>query len=242
MPLLGVVILVIIVLLALLAAALAAGLVWAVVWLVKNRHLSRVSPKSYYARVAAVLVLLAVAVFLGVREVLPPPPAPAGMSSIRMGSSRLAPYRSMYAVPRAKYGFTPLPKNADVDIELPSSANAKVDGYDALLHIYPGAGKTKVVERTISFKRVGGKYQWIGEQEMWTGPHQYTLPDGSTTNENISITYETQPGEGAGLVNTLQIMYDGDDARLSGKDNLTLKDVQPILKKWGAYQQGAYEE
>lgn len=140
----------------------------------------------------------------------------------------------MYAVKRAGYGFTPLPRHTDTKIEKLTGVAARAAGYDVLLHIYPADKDPFSIERTVSFSLVNKKYQWIGEQETWTGPHHYTLPNGSSTREEISISYATQPGFGVGKINALQILYDGNDPGLSGKDNLTLKEIKPVLKSWGA--------
>ncbi len=209
----------------------------------KSRQMSDNPLKSYYFRLFAALALAGViAVILA--SARPPAPLPVGTGdgTVDVASSALMPFQAMYAIRRSKYGFTPLPKHGRVKIETLTGADAAAAGYDALLHISPGLDKTKAVERTVSFQHIGGKYQWTGEQEMWTGPRPYQLPDDSTTNEDIGISYATRPGSGAGLINTLQIMYAGNDPRLSGKENLTLKDVKPVLKEWGAYQQGAYED
>ena len=181
------------------------------------------------------LALLTVAVMAAVwQSHTPKPPLRNYPGYEDIGSPDLAPLHAMYAVPRAKYGFTPLPQHTTVEIERQSGKSAKAAGYDVLLHIYPAANDQFLIERTVSFQFVRNRYQWTGEQETWTGPRQYTLPDGSTTHETISISYAAQPGFGAGVINTLQIEYAGDDPRLSGRQNLGLKDIQPVLKQWGA--------
>ena len=81
-----------------------------------------------------------------------------------IGSPDLAPFHAMYAVPRAKYGFTPLPRHTAVEIERQNGKSAKVAGYDVLLHIYPVANDHFSIERTLSFQRVRNRYQWTGEQ------------------------------------------------------------------------------
>jgi len=228
MPSSGFFLLVVIVGRVLLVVALGAGLIWAVVGLLKNRHEDSRNLRLFYVRLSSVLALLIAVVLLVSRGNRPPAPS-SGLANnyVEMSSPALTPYKAMYPVPRAKYGFTPLPKLANVIIEKLTGSDATSAGYDVMLHIYSST------ERTVSFKFVNNKYQWIGEQEVWTGPHQYQLPNGGSTHEDISITYEAQPGFGIGPVNTLQIMYDGKDPRLSGKRSLSLKDVRPILKEWG---------
>ena len=149
-------------------------------------------------------------------------------------SPELRPFQAMYAAPRTLYGFTAYPKHASVMVETPTGADAKTAGYDAMLHIYLGERIHSGTEWDVLFKRVNGQYRWIGEQETWTGPHGHMTPDGELVTESISISYNTQPGDGLGEVNTLQASYTGPETKLAEKDNLTLKDVQPILKQWGA--------
>jgi len=93
-----------------------------------------------------------------------------------------------------------------------------------MLHIY---GETS---RTIAFRKVGPDYKWIGEQEIYTGPRSYTSVDG-TVKEQIAITYETQHVSGVPL-NKVSVQYLGDDPRLANRFDLTLTDVQPILREW----------
>ena len=81
---------------------------------------------------------------------------------------------------RLPYGFTPLPKAARVRWEWSSGGR-----YDAMLHIY---SKTS---RTIAFRKINGGYRWIGEQETFQGPKQYTTVDG-TFNECVMLTYEIE--------------------------------------------------
>ncbi len=243
MPMLGVTILVYIVGFVLLAVILMAGLIWMFSLLLgRSKILDRTSsnkPQKVYSLglLVSVAILALVVVWAAYRSSSPAAqgratPGYAGYMDI--GSPALRPFQAMYAVKRAKYGFTPLPTHTDTKIEKLTGVAARTAGYDVLLHIYPTDNDPFTIERTVSFKLVNNKYQWIGEQETWIGPGQYTLPDGSSTHEQISISYATQPGLGAGITNTLQIMYEGNDPRLSGKDNLTLKDIQPVLKSWGA--------
>jgi hypothetical protein len=149
-----------------------------------------------------------------------------------INSPKVAPFLDpIRSVDTAKLGFSPLPAKARVMIELHSGAEARMDGYDAMLHIYYSN-----VDMDISFQKIGDKYQWIGEQETWTGPHYYKLPDGSYTHENISVNYGTYNGFNARKPNTLTEDYLGDDPRLHDKAaslSLTLKDIKPVLREWG---------
>jgi len=124
---------------------------------------------------------------------------------------------------RARYGFTPIPKDpTSTTVFLESKPR---DGYDAMLHI-----STKTY-RTIAFRRTPAGYEWIGEQEIFQGPKRYKTADG-TFNEAISLTYETVQMSGYPL-NQLNIMYYGEDPRLAKKGHLKLARVQPILREWG---------
>ena len=121
---------------------------------------------------------------------------------------------------RTAYGFTPIPQNADVRWESRSRSN-----YDAMLHI---TGKTS---RTIAFVKAGSGWRWAGDQEVLEGPKMFKTVDG-TFKEHITLTYETENISGA-KKNQLNIDYSGEDPRLANKRNLTLSDVEPILKEWG---------
>src|SRR6185295_13550394 len=85
---------------------------------------------------------------------------------------------------RVAYGFTDLPKVAEVRFE-----SSPRDGYDAMLHI---DGRTS---RTISFRTKQGIYVWTGEQEILKGPRWYETVDG-TFNETIILTYEVEETNG----------------------------------------------
>jgi hypothetical protein len=99
--------------------------------------------------------------------------------------------------------------------------------YDAMLHIY---GRTS---RTIAFRKSAEGFRWIGEQEIYTGPHTYDSVDGKY-REQISITSKTeavaaqeQPSK------QLSIRYHGEDSRLRKLKNLRWEDIKPILNEWG---------
>jgi hypothetical protein len=133
---------------------------------------------------------------------------------------RIAPlWTAARAFDRTKYGFSPLPHTGSVGWEHRSRSN-----YDAMLHI---GGKT---ERTISFQKLPNGYRWIGDQEDFKGPNVYRTPDGDQ-REEIVLNYDVVPISGFPL-NTLAILYLGDDPRYEGK-TLALQDVRPILKQWG---------
>jgi len=84
--------------------------------------------------------------------------------------------------------------------------------------------------KTIAFRKGGSRYFWIGEQESFQGPKEYKTVDG-TFREQIVFTFEKEPVSGF-LLNRLNISYNGEDARLVGRSNLSLDDVKPILREW----------
>ena len=126
------------------------------------------------------------------------------------------------ATDRASLGFTPISPDAKVRWERRPRRD-----YDAMLHIY---GRTS---RTIAFRRTAEGFRWIGEQEIYTGPHTYDSVDGKY-REQISVTYETEPVATHGLpLGELRIMYRGEDPRLRKQKGLTWTDIKPILNEWG---------
>jgi len=132
------------------------------------------------------------------------------------------PYLSaLEKVDRASLGFTPISANARIEIEYAGGAR----GYDVMLHVYAETS------RTIAFRKTAaGSYEWIGEQEIFTGPRRYETVDG-VFNEQIVINYDKVPISGA-PVNQVYIIYHGDDPRFAGKFFLTLQEVRPILEEW----------
>ena len=94
-----------------------------------------------------------------------------------------------------------------------------------MLHI------TTKTYRTIAFRQTRNGYQWIGEQEVFQGPKRYKTVDG-TFNEALSLTYEIARVSGYPL-NRLNIAYYGEDKRLANNNQLTLKEIKPILREWG---------
>lgn len=121
---------------------------------------------------------------------------------------------------RETLGFSPISEQARVMLE--KGGNAP---YDAMLHIYAETS------RTVAFrKNPDGSYKWIAEQELIYGPKNFTTVDG-TFQEHLVIEYQIEPVNGI-PINQLHIDYNGDDPRLAGRKNLTLSDIQPILKEW----------
>lgn len=127
--------------------------------------------------------------------------------------------RATEAASQFRFGFTSVATNADIRLEKSSGA------YDRMLHVY---GPTS---RTIAFRRQADGFVWIGEQEVYKGPKQYTTVDG-TLFEQLCLTYELQRVAHYKL-NQLNISYSGEDARLAQEEDLSLQTILPILKEWG---------
>ena len=126
------------------------------------------------------------------------------------------------AVDRASLGFTPIPADADVRWERRPRRD-----YDQMLHIY---GRTS---RTIAFRKTDSGFRWIGEQEIYTGPHTYDSPDGKY-REQVTVTYEIESVATHGYpLKQLRITYRGEDPRLREHGMLTWGQARPILREWG---------
>lgn len=138
--------------------------------------------------------------------------------SVSREDERLKPlWAAIARVDREPLGFTAIAPDAKIFLE------GKLPGgdHDAMLHIHAETS------RTITFRKVGSDYEWIGEQESHTGPKTYNGVD----KEEITIIYGTQHVSGA-LQKHLSILHRGDDPRLAHRFDLTLADVTPILQEW----------
>ena len=144
---------------------------------------------------------------------------------------RLTPmFDAMTRVDRRAMGFTSIDHNASIRIEwahrkFESLTRVAPKNYDAMLHV---SGKTS---RTVAFKRVGDGYEWIGEQEVFEGPRTYESVDG-TFKEAITVNYDRVPISGF-PINTIAILYSGEEPELTARQQLSLADIRPWLKKWG---------
>lgn len=209
-------------LLASLGALLAgiAGLVAGAAGLGAGRLWSRNTYTALAGAGACGLVVVGVPVWMFLRSL------PA-FNTTTIDAEAVQPFvAAMDEVDRASLGFTDIPADAVVVI---GGAAPPGFGYDAALQIYGDTSRTVFFE-----KNEDGSYRWAGEQEIHTGPHQYDSPDG-VYSEEISITYDTVDHFGAWLpLNTVHVLYEGEDPRLWGKSNLTLEDVAPILEEWRA--------
>lgn len=130
---------------------------------------------------------------------------------------------------REKYGFSPIQPSAHFRLQMYGSG-----GYDVMLHINRSISDSKLnksgkTSRTVAFRKTPGGYQWVGDQEVFIGPNQYSDHYG-TYYENITLTYETERITGF-AVDQLNISYSGTDSRLPLRPNLD--EIRPILKEWG---------
>lgn len=142
-----------------------------------------------------------------------------GPKQVSLSDNNIAPMlKAIAAVNRTSLGFTPIPTNADIRLEIGSRT-----GYDAMLYVYADT------HRTIAFRKTQDGYRWIGEQEIYYGPKTFTDVDG-TCQEHLVVEYQTEPVTGI-PTNQIHISYVGQDSRLVGRQ-LTLTDIQPFLKKW----------
>lgn len=141
---------------------------------------------------------------------------------------RLKPlFEAMSRVNREALGFTPLEHDAVISVEWSGTLASMLVGprsHDAMLHV---SAKTS---RTVAFKRHGGQYEWIGEQQHFQGPHQYDSVDGHF-RETITITYDRVPISGF-PINTIAVSYSGDEPELVAPRQLSLDMVRPWLKRW----------
>lgn len=122
------------------------------------------------------------------------------------------------AVDRAAIGFTPIPTNANVRLEMGPRS-----GYDAMLHVYAAT------HRTIAFRKTPDGYAWIAEQEIHYGPKMFTTVDGDS-QEHIVVEFQFERVNGI-PTNQIHISYAGEDTRLARRDDLTLTFIKPILEE-----------
>ena len=160
---------------------------------------------------ALILLTLAVAALSGC-DLSPEP--------VSLSDPKIAPMlKAIAAVDRSSMGFTPIPTNARIRLEMRPRA-----GYDAMLHIYAAT------QRTIAFRKTPDGYKWIAEQEIHYGPKMFTTGDGDF-QEHVVVEYQLEPVNGI-PTNQIHISYWGEDARLAGRDDLTLETIKPILEEW----------
>ena len=135
--------------------------------------------------------------------------------------------QAIAAVDRAALGFTPIPTNAVVLLNRDSRLGARCD---AMLIIFDTPAGYHGVYRNIEFRQSETGYEWLREFETHPGPMTFTQ-SGHTAHEEISIIYDTTGISGV-TSNKLHVSYNGPDARIAKRKDLTLDDVRPILAEW----------
>ena len=136
-----------------------------------------------------------------------------------MDDGRLLPFAAMYEIDRDSLCLTEIDPDSEVYIDALGGR-----GYDVVLQLHNGN-----VSRTIAFILEGGRYVWIGEQEVHRSGRKFVTPDG-TLPELIAITYhEREYGfshEPPGLI----ISYQGESEITSG---LTCEQALTYIREWG---------
>ena len=138
-------------------------------------------------------------------------------------SHELKKYTVLFNADRAKYGFTPLPEKARINI-------------------YKGnGGVTKICifgrnNRIVQLKEMeDGTYKWVYEKQEFTGPKKYRGKYQLQQPEVIHITYYYGYKKSAP---TIEYAYYGRDERILELRPLTLEKVRPFLIEWGYYSGG----
>src|SRR5207245_11762170 len=103
-----------------------------------------------------------------------------GISHARRGDAAVKPYLDSAArSSRAELGFTALPQEGEVGVEIPRTKTY----YDVMLHIDRGN-----VSRTVNFLRRDGQLIWSGEQEIHRRGRFCKTVDGGV-NESLTVYY-----------------------------------------------------
>jgi hypothetical protein len=137
----------------------------------------------------------------------------------------LLPFKSMHDVDRPALGLRPLPAEAKINIRLLSGQATVDEGCDAIVNVWDGS-----VRQSAFFRRVGEKFEWIGEQEMYFGKETVKIPNG-VSSETITINYFVEPTPKS--QKGFSVKYLGSNPQLVSKQSLELDDVRPELAKWG---------
>jgi hypothetical protein len=147
-----------------------------------------------------------------------------GITHARLDDAAVKPYLDSAAQSnRAELGFTVLPQDGDVRVEIPRTKTY----YDVMLHIDRGH-----VSRTVNFLRRDGQLVWSGEQEIHSSGRSFKTVDGDV-NESLTISYSTVVGSGTpkgGFV-----LYWGPDQALqerSDRNQMSVADAKKIWERW----------
>jgi hypothetical protein len=147
-----------------------------------------------------------------------------GITHARLEDASVQPYllaagRSM----RAELGFTELPVQGPVRVEVPRSKTY----YDVMLHIERGN-----VSRTVNFLLRDGHPVWSGEQEIHFSGRQFETVDGRV-GENLVVSYSTVAGSGTQKGG--YVTYFGPDQQLEQRSiqgQLSVADARRIWDTW----------
>jgi hypothetical protein len=137
-----------------------------------------------------------------------------------MDDPSLKPFATILVVDRARYGLSPLPRDAKVTVEDEPKCYANC-GYDAMLHIYDKAS------HDVAFRKENGAYKWVGEQEVCRGPREYRTVNGRF-KENVVISYFEHV---EGQLDGLHIWYNRPEDPM-GLHEISVSTAKTILKAW----------
>lgn len=147
-----------------------------------------------------------------------------GITHDRLDGPALKPYlEAASRSNRAALGFTALPQEGDVGVEIPRMKTC----YDAMLHINHGN-----VSRTADFLRRDGQLVWSGEQETHRSGRFFKTVDGDVA-EQMTVTYSTVAGSGTPEGGSVH--YWGPDQSVqerSDRQQLSVADAKRIWEEW----------
>lgn len=147
-----------------------------------------------------------------------------GVTHDRLEGIALKPYlEAVRRSGRAALGFTALPQEGDVGVEIPRVKTH----YDVMLHIERGN-----VSRTVDFLGRDGQLVWSGEQEIHRSGRFFKTVDGDVAEE-MTISYSTVVGSGVPKGGYVQ--YWGPDQSMqerSDRKQLSVADAKRIWEEW----------
>jgi hypothetical protein len=147
-----------------------------------------------------------------------------GITHARLEDAHVKPYLEAAAhSKRAELGFTELPVEGPVRVEVPRSKTY----YDVMLHIDRGK-----VSRTVDFLLQGAQPVWSGEQEIHYSGRQFDTVDGRV-GENLVVSYSTVAGSGTPKGG--YVLYLGPDQELEQRSiqrQLSVADAKRIWDTW----------
>jgi hypothetical protein len=149
-----------------------------------------------------------------------------GVTHARLGDGRIEPYIQAAARSRrAELGFSPLPRQGDVGVEIPRFKRH----YDVMLHF---GGRR--VSRTVAFLVRGGNPVWSGEQEIHYSGRTFETVDGQV-EEHFVLSYSTVKGDGTPLGG--YVAYWGPDEKLMQRTTTNRISVAEAKRIWETWPQ-----